>query len=83
MVCQCPVLLPFGVDDPRLLPLCVDCGLGVDVLHVELSGPGPHPAVGVDVECVGLGVDVLHVELSVPGPHPAVGVDCVGLLAAD
>jgi len=59
-------LLPFDVDDPRLLPLCVGCGLGVDVLHVELSVPGPHPAVGVDW---GLLV-VPHVELSVPEPHP-------------
>jgi hypothetical protein len=54
----------------------VGCGVGVVVLHVELSVPGPQPAVGVvggddDVD----GVDVvLHVELSVPGPQPAVGV---------
>jgi hypothetical protein len=35
--------LPFDVDDPRLLPLCIGCvGLGVDVLHVELSVLGPH-----------------------------------------
>ena len=54
------------------------CELGVVVLQVELSVPGPHPAVGVD--CVGceLGVLVLQVELSLRGPHPAVGVDCVG-----
>jgi hypothetical protein len=51
----------------------VDCGLGVDVLHVELSVPGPHPDVGggVDVGAMAWGVGVvLHVELSVPGPHP-------------
>jgi hypothetical protein len=43
----------------------VDCGLGVDVLHVELSVPGPQPAVGVGrLEVAG------HVELSVPGPQP-------------
>jgi hypothetical protein len=74
--CQWPVLLPFGVDAPacpRLLPLCVDCiGLGVDVLHVELSVPGPHPDVGGAAD--ELEVDVLHVELSVPGPHPASAV---------
>jgi hypothetical protein len=40
-------LLLFDVEDPRLLPLFVDCGLGF-VLHVELSVPGPHPDVGVD-----------------------------------
>jgi hypothetical protein len=34
-------------------------------LHVELSVPGPQPAVGVGrLEVAG------HVELSVPGPHP-------------
>ncbi len=62
-----------------MLPLCVDCvGLEVDVpLHVELSVPGPHPDVGVGVDCVGLEAVVLQVELSVPGPHPDVGVDCV------
>jgi hypothetical protein len=72
--CQWPVLLPFRVVAPvcpRLLPLCVDCGLLV-VLHVELSLPGPHPDVGGAAD--GLGVDVLHVELSVPGPHPASAV---------
>jgi hypothetical protein len=55
-------LLPFEVDEPRLLPLCIDCGLGADVLmHLKLSVPGPHPtSVGVGVDCVGLGVDVLH-----------------------
>ncbi len=68
-------LLPFDVDDPRLLPFCVDCvALGVDVLlHVELSVPGPHPDVGAAAD--ELEVDVLHVELSVPGPHPDVDVD--------
>jgi hypothetical protein len=42
--CQWPVLLPFDFDDPKLLPgvgVGVDCGLGVFVLHVELSVPGP------------------------------------------
>src|SRR6266852_4784580 len=79
MHCQWPVLLPFDVDDPKLLPLCIGCGLRADVLlHVELSVPGPHPDF-VGGAADGLGVDVLHVELSVPGPHPDVGVDC-GLL---
>jgi hypothetical protein len=33
---------PFDVDDLKLLPgVGVDCGSGVDVLHVELSVPGP------------------------------------------
>jgi hypothetical protein len=82
--CQWPVLLLLLVVDvdppfcPRLLPLCVGCGLEVDVLHVELSVPGPHPDVGCVTDGCGLGF-VLHVELSVPGPHPDVGGDC-GLL---
>ena len=52
--------------------------LGVVVLHVELSVPGPQPDVGV-VGVDGDGVEVvLHVELSVPGPQPAVGVAAGG-----
>jgi len=42
--CQWPVLLPFDVDDPRLLPGGVDCVLAVDIWQVELSVPGRHPA---------------------------------------
>ena len=47
--------------------ILVGCRLEVVALHVELSVPGPQPAVvGAAGACV-LGV-VLHVELSVPGP---------------
>ena len=57
--CQWPVLLPFDVDDPGLLPLCIGCELGVAVLlHVELSVPGPHPTNAVED---GGGVTVLLV----------------------
>ncbi len=53
--CQWPVLLPFDVDDPRLLP-------GGDIFDGDCDCDG--------VDCV-LAVDIWQVELSVPGPHPA------------
>jgi hypothetical protein len=72
MHCQWPVLLPFDVDDPRLLPLCIGCvGLGADVLQVELSVPGPHPASAVGggggVPVLLLGSVAFPAGLSVPG----------------
>jgi hypothetical protein len=74
------VLTKSALTFPVLLVgfvILVGCRLGVVVLHVELSVPGPQPVVGVDGD--GDGVDVvLHVELSVPGPQPAVVVGAAG-----
>ena len=56
--------------------------LGVVVLHVELSVPGPQPAVGV-VGVDGDGVEAVgHVELSVPGPQLTTGC-CAFAVAAN